>query len=176
MSQRTDVDPAALRACAGACDDIARTLKGPADRAVEEAGTAGGSLTGWSVGSALTEISAGWKPALDGLRARIQAGGENLRSSADGHEWNDQAVSQDFERTGAGTSTQAVPGVMPAVLRPGPGEHHPVGHPGGAQGSDPGGRPSDGGPPDPRTSYGTTMPTYDGSVGTRPTPGGNVFG
>ncbi|WP_052424720.1 WXG100 family type VII secretion target [Streptomyces fulvoviolaceus] len=177
MSQRTDVDPAELRASAGACDDIARTMKGPADKAVREAGTAGGSLSGWSVGPALTEIATSWKPALDGLHARVQAGGDNLRSSADGHEWNDDRVSQDFEKTGADTATQATPGAMPAVLRPSGGERHPVGHPGSAPGFDPGGRPSGGdGALDPRTSYGTNMPTYDETVGTRPTPGTNDFG
>ncbi|WNB98147.1 type VII secretion target [Streptomyces sp. CGMCC 4.7035] len=176
MSQRTDVDPAELRASAGACDDIARTMKDPADKAVKEAETAGGSLTGWSIGPALTEIATSWKPALDGLHARVQAGGDNLRSSADGHEWNDERVSQDFEKTGTDSATQATPGVMPAVLRPRGGEQHPVGHPGGASGFDPGGRPSGDGPLDPRTSYGTNMPTYDETVSTRPTPGTNDFG
>ena len=50
--------------------------------------------------------------------------------------------------------------------------HHPIGHPGGALG----GRPFGDGPLDPRTSYGTSMPTYDESMGTRPTPGTNDFG
>ncbi|MGR6973096.1 hypothetical protein ACU639_26480 [Streptomyces cynarae] len=176
MSQRTDVDPAELRASAGACDGIARTMKDPADKAVKETGTAGTSLTGWSIGPALAEIATSWKPALDGLHARIQAGGDNLRSSADGHEWNDERVSQDFEKMGTDTAAQATPGVMPAVLRPRGGEQHPVRHPGAAPGFDPGGRPSGGGPLDPRTSYGTNMPTYDETVGTRPTPGTNDFG
>jgi len=163
VSQRTDVDPAELRASAGACDGIARTMKGPADKAVKEAGTAGGSLTGWSMGSALTELATSWKPALDGLHARIQAGGDNLRSSADGHEWNDERVSQDFEKTGTDTATQATPGVMPAVLRPSAGEPHQVSGSGAA-------------PLDPRASYGTNMPTYDETAGTHPTPGTNDFG
>ncbi|MER5752748.1 type VII secretion target [Streptomyces sp. NPDC002088] len=159
MSQRTDVDPAELRASAGACDDIARTMKSPADKAVKEAGTAGSSLTGWSVGPALTQLATSWKPALDGLHARIEAGGDNLRSSADGHEWNDERVSQDFENTDTdmGTTTQSTPGAMPAVLRPG-------------------GRSAGAASPDPRTSYGTNMPTYDETIGTRPTPGTNDFG
>ncbi|MCI3277903.1 type VII secretion target [Streptomyces cylindrosporus] len=150
MSQGTDVDPAELRASAGACNGIARAMKGPADKAVKEAGAAGGSLAGWSMGSALAEISSSWKPALDGLHDRVQAGGDNLRSSADGHEWNDERVSQDFEKTGSDTSTQATPGEMPAVLRPAP--------------------------LDPRASYGTNMPTYEETVSTRPTPGTNDFG
>ncbi|MFD8304743.1 hypothetical protein ACFV29_20705 [Streptomyces sp. NPDC059690] len=159
MSQGTNVDPAELRASAGACDGIARSMKPPADKAVKEADTAGGSLTGWSMGPALTELATSWKPALDGLHARIEAGAANLRSSADGHEWNDERVSQDFEHTG----TQATPGVMPAVLRPSAGESHPIGH-------------ADGTPPDPRTSYGTNMPTYDDTVTTGPTPATNDFG
>lgn len=172
MSQTTNVDPAELRASAGACDGIAGTMKGPADKAVKETGTAGGSLTGWSMGPALTEIAASWKPALDGLHARVQAGGDNLRSSADGHEWNDQRVSQDFEKTGTDTATQATPGEMPAVLRPSAGERHPVGHPGTA----PVARTPGDAPMDPRASYGTNMPTYDETIGTRPTPGTNDFG
>ncbi|MGW2333397.1 hypothetical protein ACWCXS_05525 [Streptomyces sp. NPDC001685] len=151
MSRTTDVDPAELRASAGVCDGIARTLKEPADKAVKESRTAAASLTGWSLGPALTEIATSWKPALDGLHARIEAGRDNLRSSADGHDWNDQRTSQDFEKTD--TTTQATPGVMPAVLRPTPG-----------------------GLPDPRASYGTSMPTYDEPVSTRLTPGTNDFG
>ncbi|GAA4807722.1 type VII secretion target [Streptomyces ziwulingensis] len=171
MSRTTDVEPAELRASAGACDGIARDMKSPADKAVKEAGTAGGSLTGWSVGPALTEIANSWKPALDGLHARVRAGGDNLRSSADGHEWNDKRTSQDFERTDGDTAVQATPGAMPAVLRPSPGTQHPVGHPSG--------RPvghGTGTAPDPRASYGTNMPTYDETIGTRPTPGTNDFG
>jgi hypothetical protein len=184
VSQSTNVDPAELRASAGACDGIAGSMKGPADKAVKEAGAAGGSLTGWSMGPALTEIATSWKPALDGLHARIQAGGDNLRSSANGHEWNDQRVSQDFEKTGTDTATQATPGEMPAALRPSPGERHPVGHPVGHPGGHPvgdlgvapvGRTPGDA-PLDPRTSYGTNMPTYDETIGTRPTPATNDFG
>ncbi|MFF4525577.1 WXG100 family type VII secretion target [Streptomyces bluensis] len=184
MSQSIRVDPAELRASAGACDGIARTMKDPADKAVKEARTAGGSLTGWSIGPALTEIATSWKPALDGLHARLQAGGDNLRSSADGHEWNEERVSRDFEQTGTDTATQATPGEMPAALRPRAGEKHPIGHPGGAApgfepGFGPGGRPSadaPDGPLDPRTSYGTNMPTYDETLSTRPAPGANDFG
>lgn len=173
MSQRTNVDPAELRASAGACDGIAQTMKGPADKAVKEAGTAGSSLTGWSMGPALTEVATSWKPALDGLHARIQAGGDNLRLSANGHECNDERVFQDFEKTGTDTATQATPGEMPVVLRPGAGERHPpVGHPG----IEPVGRTPGDAPLDPRTSYGTNMPTYDETIGTRPTPGTNDFG
>lgn len=105
MSQKLNVDPAELRASAGACDDIADDMKGPADKAVQEAGTAGSSLTGWSVGPALTEISGSWKPALDGLHSRVRAGGDNLRATAKNHDWNEQRVEQDFEKTGAATGT-----------------------------------------------------------------------
>ncbi|MFI1732732.1 WXG100 family type VII secretion target [Streptomyces acidicola] len=177
MSQSTRVDPTELRASAGACDGIARTMKDPADKAVKEAKAAGSSLTGWSIGPALTEIATSWKPALDGLHARLQAGGDNLRSSADGHEWNEDRVSREFEKTGTDTATQATPGELPAALRPRGGESHPIGHPGGAAaGFDPGGRPSGDAPLDPRTSYGTNMPTYDETINTRPAPGSNDFG
>ncbi|WP_320777680.1 type VII secretion target [Streptomyces sp. CRN 30] len=161
MSQQTDVDPAVLRASAGAADGVADTLDSPADKAVKEADTAGGSLGGWATGAALTELSTSWRPALDGLRARLRAGAENLRSSADGHEWNDRHTGKDFESMD--TATQATPGVMPAVLRPAGDESHPVGHPsGGSSGGS--AVDSSGGPlPDPRTSYGTNMPTYDGN-------------
>jgi uncharacterized protein YukE len=174
VSQSTNVDPAELRASAGACDGVSQTMKGPADKAIRESRTAGNSLTGWSIGAALTEIATSWKPALDGLHSRLQAGRDNLRSSADGHEWNDQRTSQDFEKTG--TATQATSGEMPAVLRPGTGERHALGHPGSAPGVQPVGRGSGAGPLDPRTSYGTTMPTYDETISTRPTPGTNDFG
>ncbi|MFD8565967.1 type VII secretion target [Streptomyces sp. NPDC059639] len=174
MSQETHVDPAELRASAKAADAIAEDLKAPADKAVREADTAGGSLSGWSFGSALQELSASWKPALDGLQARARAGATNLRSSADGHEWNDERTGKNFENLGAnaGTATaQAAPGEMPAVLRrPGDQDDNSTSHSVGS--------PSQGGATlDPRTPYGTDMPTYDdGSVGTRPTTGENPFG
>lgn len=101
MSQKLNVDPSELRASAGACDDIAQHMKGPADKAVEEAQTAGASLTGWSIGPALTEIAASWKPALAGLHARVQAGADSLRATAKNHEWNEHRVERDFEKTGA---------------------------------------------------------------------------
>ena len=59
------------------------------------------------MGPVLTETANRRKPALDRLHARIQVGGDNLWSSADGHERNDERVSQDFEKTGTDTSTQA---------------------------------------------------------------------
>ncbi|MYW69538.1 hypothetical protein GTY65_36550 [Streptomyces sp. SID8379] len=153
MSKETHVDPVELRASAKAADAIAEDLKGPADKAVKEADTAGSSLSGWSFGSALTSIATSWKPALDGLHARTKAGAANLRSSADGHEWNDERTGKDFENLGAdggATTAQAAPGELPAALR----------------------RAGD-----PRTSYGTNMPTYEGdSISTRPTAGENPFG
>ncbi|MER5947731.1 type VII secretion target [Streptomyces sp. NPDC001904] len=165
MSDETQVDPAELRASAKAADAIADDLKGPASKAVKEADTAGGSFSGWSFGSALQEISTSWKPALDGLEARARAGAANLRSSADGHEWNDERTGKDFENLGAqGATTQATPGEMPAALRrPGEGNDTPA-----SQGRS---------PLDPRTPSGTNMPTYEGSpVSTRPTAGENPFG
>jgi uncharacterized protein YukE len=172
MSNETHVDPAELRASAKAADAIADDLRGPADRAVKEADTAGGSLSGWSFGSALQEVSSSWKPALNGLEARARAGATNLRSSADGHEWNDERTGKDFENLGAGgAATQATPGEMPAVLRrPSDQSDNSAAH---AVGSPPEG----GAALDPRTPYGTNMPTYeDGSVSTRPTTGENPFG
>ncbi|MFJ4716060.1 type VII secretion target [Streptomyces sp. NPDC088785] len=124
MSNETHVDPAELRASAKAADALADDLKGPADKAVKESDTAGGSLSGWAFGSALQEVSTSWKPALDGLRARVRAGAANLRASADGHEWNDERTGKDFENLGATAGTGAdtptarsAPGAMPAPLR-----------------------------------------------------------
>ncbi|MEV0094337.1 type VII secretion target [Streptomyces sp. NPDC050738] len=174
MSEETHVDPAELRASAGAADAIADDMRGPADGAVKEAGAAGSSLAGWSFGPALTNVSTSWKPALDGLHARTKAGAANLRSSADGHEWNDQRTGQDFENidTSAGSATtQATLGEMPSVLRRDSDQDD-------NSASHSFGPPPQGGPPlDPRTPYGTDMPSYDdGSVSTRPTPGENPFG
>lgn len=153
MSKETHVDPAELRAAAHAADAIADDMEGPATKAVKEAGAAGSSLNGWTFGSALAEVSISWKPALAGLHARTKAGAANLRSSADGHEWNDERTSKDFENPGAGTracSAQLTPGELPAVLPK---------------------------PVDPRTPYGTNMPGYDdGSITTQPASGSNPFG
>ncbi|WP_306323365.1 MULTISPECIES: type VII secretion target [unclassified Streptomyces] len=120
MSKETHVDPAELRASAAVADALAEDLAGPAGKAVKEAATAGSSLAGWSFGAALSDVSSSWKPALDGLHARMKAGAANLRSSAQGHEWNDQRTSKDFENPGTGTGSataHAVAGELPAVLR-----------------------------------------------------------
>jgi uncharacterized protein YukE len=105
VSQKLNVNPAELRASAGACDDIARDMKDPADKAVQEAQTSGGSLTGWSIGPALTELATSWKPALDGLHSRVQAGGDNLRATAKSHDWNENRVEKDFEKTNSDAVT-----------------------------------------------------------------------
>ncbi|MFD7918139.1 WXG100 family type VII secretion target [Streptomyces sp. NPDC059740] len=153
MSRGTQVDPAELRASARACDGIADDLKGPCDKAVKGADTAGDSLNGWSVGPALRELSASWKPALEGLHARLEAGGDNLRSSADGHEWNDQRTSQDFEKTGTGTATQSAFIKMPGSLANS-------------------GPPLSSGAP----YVSSNLPTYGAVPDQRPSPGGTVFG
>lgn len=170
MSQKLNADPTELRASAGACDDIARTMKEPADKAVKETETARSSLTGWSVGKALGEIASSWKPALDGLHPRARTGGENLRSCADNHEWNEDRASQDFEQTHTGTATQAVPGELPTALRQ-PEIVHPVAPATHAPDFDPADRLLD-----PRTPKDTNMPTYDESIRAQPAPGLNDFG
>jgi hypothetical protein len=173
MSDEIHIEPADLRAAAGAADAIAQDMKGPADTAVKEASTAGTSLAGWSFGPALSTVSTSWKPALDGLHARTKAGADNLRTSAAGHEWNDGLVSDDFEKidTASGPTAQATPGEMPAVLRrDSDQDDNSASHSFGPA-------PRPGAPLDPRTPYGTDMPTYDdGSVSARPTPGENPFG
>lgn len=180
MSKGLSADPAELRASAGACDDIARSMKEPADKAVTETETASGSLTGWSIGGALEEIATSWKPALNGLRARAQTGGDNLRTCADAHGWNEERASQDFENTGTDTSTQGAFGAMPAALRPqsivhpiapAPGIVHPIAPATSSPDFDPVDRPLD-----PRAPYGTNMPTYDESISTQPAPRTNDFG
>jgi uncharacterized protein YukE len=98
MSRNIRVDPGELRASAHAADDIAETMEGPSSKAVAETSAAAGSMNGWSVGPALQEIADSWKPALKGLHDRAAAGAANLRKSAEGHEWNDDLVSQDFEK------------------------------------------------------------------------------
>lgn len=99
MSKKMNVDSAELRASASACDDIAHDMKEPTEKAVGEAQTGGESLTGWSIGPALSELATSWKPALDGLHSRIQTGGDNLRTTAKNHDWNEKRVEQDFEKT-----------------------------------------------------------------------------
>ncbi|MFR9674671.1 hypothetical protein [Streptomyces sp. TR06-5] len=169
MSQGLNADPTELRASAGACDDIAHTMKEPADKAIKEADTAGGSLTGWSIGAALGEIAASWKPALDGLHARTRAAGDNLRSCAKNHDWNEQRASQNFEETETETNTQAAPGSLPSPLQH--GIVHPVAPATGSPDFDPTNRLLD-----PQSPHGTNMPTYDDSLSTHPTPGISDFG
>ncbi|WP_377269732.1 type VII secretion target [Peterkaempfera sp. SMS 1(5)a] len=97
MSQDIDVTPAELRASAHAADGIAQDMKEPDDQAVRETDTAAGSMAGWSLAPVLQSLATGWQQALQGLHDRTAAGADNLRSCADGHEWNDDLASQNFE-------------------------------------------------------------------------------
>ncbi|WP_078662280.1 type VII secretion target [Streptomyces bicolor] len=111
MAGNLTVSPNELRGSAGAADGIADDMKEPSDKAVKEAATAGSTMTGWSIGPALQEISSSWGKALKGLHDRTKAGATNLRKSADGHEWNDDLVSQDFEKLGLQTASARGVGV-----------------------------------------------------------------
>ncbi|MFM9368252.1 hypothetical protein [Streptomyces sp. Da 82-17] len=163
MSKGPRVDSAVLRSSAHDCDGIADEMKKPSATATEESSTAASSLAGWSVGQALQTIATSWEPALEGLRRRTQAGAENLRASADGHDWNEKRIEQDFEKAGADMAPQAAYGELPPSmrnLRPPPSNGHAPGPP----------TKSAEEMTDPRQSYGTNMPTYDDSIRTQPHP------
>ena len=98
MAEDLKVDPAELRASAHAADSVAQDMKDPDDKAVKETRAAADAMSGWSIAGALQEIAGSWGPALRGLHDRATAGASNLRRSADGHEWNENLVSQDFEK------------------------------------------------------------------------------
>ncbi|MFD7666086.1 hypothetical protein [Streptomyces sp. NPDC059788] len=98
MAGTTDVDPAELRSAAQAEDAVADDMKGANDKALADARAAADSLDGWSFGAALRTVAESWAPALNGMHDRAKAGAANLRKSAEGHEWNDSLVSQDFEK------------------------------------------------------------------------------
>lgn len=111
MAGNLTVNPNELRGSAGAADGIADDMKQPSDKAVKDAATAGSTMTGWSIGPALQEISSSWGKALTGLHDRTKAGATNLRKSADGHEWNDDLVSQDFEKLNVQTASAGGGGI-----------------------------------------------------------------
>lgn len=111
MAGNLTVSPNELRGSAGAADGIADDMKEPSDKAVKDAATAGSTMTGWSIGPALQEISSSWGKALKGLHDRTKAGATNLRKSADGHEWNDDLVSQDFEKLDVQTASANSAGI-----------------------------------------------------------------
>ncbi|MFI5757336.1 hypothetical protein [Streptomyces sp. NPDC051569] len=164
MSGQTEADPAELRASAHAEEGIAQAMKGPSDKAVTESGAAAGALEGWSVGPSLRTLADSWKPALNGLRERMRTGADNLRTSADGHEWNEQATAKDFEGLeGTGTLSAPAAGITHPVARAPEGPWNPAdtstGH---AFGPPPG--DFDITAQDPRGGY--MMPTYDGDGAT----------
>ncbi|WP_055590277.1 type VII secretion target [Streptacidiphilus griseoplanus] len=97
MSQDVAVNPADLRASASAADAIAEEMKEPNDRAVAETAAAARTMSGWPLAAALDQLATGWKSALQGMHDRVTAGAGNLRSCADGHEWNDDLVADNFE-------------------------------------------------------------------------------
>ena len=92
------VRPEQLRASAQAADAIAEDLVRPIEKAVTTSTSAGSTLSGWSIAGELGEMAASWKGALSGLHRRLEAGADNLRRSAQQHEWNDKLVSTKFEQ------------------------------------------------------------------------------
>ncbi|MFB6436797.1 hypothetical protein ACFCVY_08435 [Streptomyces sp. NPDC056411] len=117
MSSKTSVDPGDLRAAAHAEDAISDDMTGKNRKAISATKDAGASLKGWSLSQALLTVADTWEPSLDGMRRRAATGASNLRTCADGHEWNDAAASKDFEQTGA--QTQSAPQTMSASAGPG---------------------------------------------------------
>jgi len=97
MGEKLTVDPSDLRASAHAQDTIADAIKEPDQKAISDTKDAAASLKGWDLAAGLLEIADSWKPALDGLHARLKMGASNLRHTASSHDWNDQLVRQDFE-------------------------------------------------------------------------------
>ncbi|MEU2361790.1 type VII secretion target [Streptomyces noursei] len=98
MPGKMNVDPAELRSAAHAEDAIADDMKGQNSKALSDNQAAAESLEGWPIAAALHSIGETWRPSLDGMHERAKAGAANLRASADGHEWNDDLVSRDFEK------------------------------------------------------------------------------
>ncbi|REK84526.1 hypothetical protein DY245_42995 [Streptomyces inhibens] len=91
-------------------------MKGKNSKALSDNQAAAESLDGWSIAAALHSLTETWRPSLDGIRDRARAGAANLRASASGHEWNDDLVSHDFEKTpDTAMSSPAGPGVSSAV-------------------------------------------------------------
>lgn len=117
MSSKTSVDPGELRAAAHAEDSISEDMTDKNRKAISTTKDAGASLSGWSLSQALLTVADTWEPSLDGMRRRAAAGASNLRTCADGHEWNDAAASKNFEATGA--QAQSAPQAMSAFGGPG---------------------------------------------------------
>ncbi|MEU6330871.1 hypothetical protein ABZ851_26895 [Streptomyces sp. NPDC047049] len=112
MSSTTSVDPGELRAAAHAEDSISDDMTDKNRKAISATKDAAASLRGWSLSQALQATADSWKPSLDGMRSRAETGAKNLRTCADGHDWNDSATSEDFEKSGA--QTQSAPQTMSA--------------------------------------------------------------
>ncbi|WP_336052069.1 hypothetical protein [Streptomyces sp. CA2R101] len=112
MSSTTSVDPGELRAAAHAEDSISDDMTDRNRKAISATKDAAASLRGWSLSQALQATADSWKPSLDGMRSRAETGAANLRTCADGHDWNDSATSKDFEKSGA--QTQSAPQTMSA--------------------------------------------------------------
>ncbi|MFD8324934.1 MULTISPECIES: hypothetical protein [Streptomyces] len=112
MSAKTSVDPGELRAAAHAEDSIAQDMTDENRKTISATKDAAASLKGWSLSQALEATAGSWKPSLDGMRSRAETGASNLRTCADGHDWNDTAASKDFEA--ANTKAQSAPQTMSA--------------------------------------------------------------
>ncbi|WP_371494157.1 hypothetical protein OG871_03530 [Kitasatospora sp. NBC_00374] len=101
MSGQIRVDAVELRASARVAESIAEELGKPADTAVTASRAAAGPLAGWSVSAALESMADGWAPTLAKVRDRFTTTAANLQRTADGHEWNDRAVAEVWQRQDA---------------------------------------------------------------------------
>ncbi|MFI7098175.1 hypothetical protein ACIBK8_02250 [Streptomyces sp. NPDC050161] len=112
MSSKTSVDPGELRAAAHAEDAISDDMTDKNRKALSSTKDAAASLKGWSLAQALLATADSWQPSLNGMHKRAKTGATNLRTCAEGHDWNDTATSADFENTDG--LTQSAPQTLAA--------------------------------------------------------------
>ncbi|MFC8719418.1 hypothetical protein [Kitasatospora sp. NPDC057198] len=100
MSEQISVDPAELRASAAAARSIGEELRQPAAAATDSSRSTAGELAGWSVGKELQSLAEGWAPTLGRLSERLDTTASALEAGAQGHEWNNDAIAEMWQRQG----------------------------------------------------------------------------
>ncbi|GAA1355521.1 hypothetical protein [Streptomyces beijiangensis] len=96
-----NVEPAELRASAGAADAIGSALRAPVEAGERDIAAAATGLNGWAISGQLEATGSIWGAALHDLRKKVGGEGgdseaERLRRTADGHEFNEDLTAQSF--------------------------------------------------------------------------------
>jgi hypothetical protein len=96
LSDKLNISTDVLYEAAHAVRHIADDWPGNVKPAVNDTDDSTTSLSHWHVAPVLVDLAATWRTELGGLGNRLSQSASNLRTTAETHESNEQALKQSF--------------------------------------------------------------------------------